>query len=310
MTQMTVIARGSPSASFRIRPKNYGCRTDRRSVVKVRSAASTEGATHARNLLHELLDKTHANPIMIRLAWHDSGSYSKELKDQPWPMAGGATGSIRFKPELGYGCNNGLDVALNLLKPLKEALPDMGWADLIQLASAVSIEHAGGPHIPLRLGRADAQSPEDCTPDGRLPAAAPPFPDRSKDPAAHLRAVFHRMGLDDRDIVVLSGAHTLGRARPERSGFGRASTKYTANGPGAPGGQSWTVQWLKFDNSYFTDIKEQRDADLLVLPTDACLFEDEGFRPYAEKYVGDQDAFFNDYVESHLKLSELGSRFD
>lgn len=23
------------------------------------------------------------------------------------------------------------------------------------------------------------------------------------------------------------------------------------DGPGAPGGQSWTVQWLKFDNSYF-----------------------------------------------------------
>ena len=23
------------------------------------------------------------------------------------------------------------------------------------------------------------------------------------------------------------------------------------NGPGAPGGQSWTVEWLRFDNSYF-----------------------------------------------------------
>jgi hypothetical protein len=23
------------------------------------------------------------------------------------------------------------------------------------------------------------------------------------------------------------------------------------DGPGAPGGQSWTAQWLKFDNSYF-----------------------------------------------------------
>lgn len=27
------------------------------------------------------------------------------------------------------------------------------------------------------------------------------------------------------DIVALSGAHTLGRARPERSGFGKESTK-------------------------------------------------------------------------------------
>lgn len=32
--------------------------------------------------------------------------------------------------------------------------------------------------------------------------------------------VFGRMGLDDKDIVALSGGHTLGRARPDRSGFG------------------------------------------------------------------------------------------
>lgn len=117
------------------------------------------------------------------------------------------------------------------------------------------------------------------------------------------------MGLDDKDIVALSGAHTLGRARPERSGFGKASTKYTANGPGAPGGQSWTAEWLQFDNSYFVDIKEQKDADLLVLPTDAAIFEDDGFKPYAEKYAADQEAFFQDYVESHLKLSELGVKW-
>lgn len=34
----------------------------------------------------------------------------------------------------------------------------------------------------------------------------------------------------------------------------------------------------RFDNSYFKDIKEQIDEELLVLPTDACLFEDEGFK--------------------------------
>lgn len=32
----------------------------------------------------------------------------------------------------------------------------------------------------------------------------------------------------------------------------------------------------------------------------------EPCRPHAEKYAADQDAFFADYVESHLKLSELG----
>jgi hypothetical protein len=32
---------------------------------------------------------------------------------------------------------------------------------------------------------------------------------------------------------------------------GKEETKYTREGPGKPGGQSWTVDWLKFNNSYF-----------------------------------------------------------
>ncbi|EMS46422.1 putative L-ascorbate peroxidase 7, chloroplastic [Triticum urartu] len=129
-------------------------------------------------------------------------------------------------------------------------------------------------------------------------------------PADHLRLVFYRMGLDDKEIVALSGAHTLGRSRPERSGWGKPETKYTKNGPGAPGGQSWTAEWLKFDNSYFKEIKEKRDQDLLVLPTDAALFEDPTFKVYAEKYAADEEAFFKDYAEAHAKLSSLGAKFD
>ena len=33
-------------------------------------------------------------------------------------------------------------------------------------------------------------------------------------------------------------------------------------------------------------------------------------RPYAEKYAESQDAFFDDYVKAHMKLSELGVKWD
>nr|BAA19611.1 thylakoid-bound ascorbate peroxidase [Spinacia oleracea] len=257
---------------------------------------------NAREDIKELLQSKFCHPIMVRLGWHDAGTYNKDIKE--WPQRGGANGSLSFDVELKHGANAGLVNALKLLQPIKDKYSGVTYADLFQLASATAIEEAGGPTIPMKYGRVDATGPEQCPEEGRLPDAGPPSP------AQHLRDVFYRMGLDDKDIVALSGAHTLGRSRPERSGWGKPETKYTKDGPGAPGGQSWTAEWLKFDNSYFKDIKEKRDADLLVLPTDAALFEDPSFKVYAEKYAADQEAFFKDYAEAHAKLSNQGAKFD
>ena len=212
--------------------------------------------------LLELIDSTNANPILIRLAWHDSGTYDAAAENLPWPKRGGANGSIRFFPELGHGANAGLTAAINLLTPIKEKYPDISWADIIQMASATSIEHAGGPKIDMIYGRIDVASAEDCPKEGNLPGAAAPFPDNSETPQQHLRNVFYRMGLNDKEIVALSGAHTVGRAHKNRSGFGKESTKFTEptqivrrdgkSGIGSTvGGSSWTSNWLHFDNSYF-----------------------------------------------------------
>ncbi|XP_062158578.1 probable L-ascorbate peroxidase 6, chloroplastic/mitochondrial isoform X2 [Alnus glutinosa] len=266
------------------------------------AASDPDQLRSAREDIKELLKTKFCHPILIRLGWHDAGTYNKNI--QEWPQRGGANGSLRIEVELKHAANAGLVNALKLLQPLKDKYSGVTYADLFQLASATAIEEAGGPKIPMKYGRVDVTGPAECPEEGRLPAADPPSP------ADHLRDVFYRMGLSDKEIVALSGAHTLGRSRPERSGWGKPETKYTKDGPGAPGGQSWTVQWLKFDNSYFKDIKERRDEDLLVLPTDAVLFEDPSFKVYAEKYAEDQEAFFKDYAEAHAKLSNLGAKFD
>ncbi|KAH7671122.1 Class I peroxidase protein [Dioscorea alata] len=275
------------------------------------SSAATSAATaasdaaqlrSAREDIKELLRSTFCHPILVRLGWHDAGTYDKNIEE--WPQRGGANGSLRFEIELKHAANAGLVNALKLIQPIKDKYSGITYADLFQLASATAIEDAGGPKIPMKYGRVDVSGAEQCPPEGKLPDAGPPSP------GAHLRDVFYRMGLDDKEIVALSGAHTLGRSRPERSGWGKPETKYTKDGPGAPGGQSWTVQWLKFDNSYFKEIKERKDEDLLVLPTDAVLFDDPSFKFYAEKYAEDQETFFKDYAEAHAKLSNLGAKFD
>ncbi|CAF2065453.1 unnamed protein product [Brassica oleracea] len=290
----------SPSLVQRKHPNRGSSNT----VVSPTRAAASDAAQlkSAKEDIKVLLRTKFCHPILVRLGWHDAGTYNKNIEE--WPQRGGANGSLRFEPELKHAANAGLVNALKLIEPVKEKYSNISYADLFQLASATAVEEAGGPEIPMKYGRVDVSAPEQCPEEGRLPDAGPPSP------ADHLREVFYRMGLNDKEIVALSGAHTLGRSRPDRSGWGKPETKYTKAGPGEPGGQSWTVKWLKFDNSYFKDIKEKRDEDLLVLPTDAALFEDTSFKNYAEKYAEDPAAFFKDYAEAHAKLSNLGAKFD
>ncbi|KAH9307893.1 hypothetical protein KI387_035804, partial [Taxus chinensis] len=207
--------------------------------------------------------------------WHDAGTYDAKTK------TGGANGSIRNEEECKHAANSGLKIALDLCEPIKAKHPNITYADLYQLAGVVAVEVTGGPTIDFVPGRKDSLvSPR----EGRLP-------DANKG-SEHLKDVFYRMGLSNKDIVALSGAHTLGRAHPERSGFEGA----------------WTKQPLKFDNSYFIELLQEESEGLLKLPTDKCLVEDPSFRPYVELYAKDEDAFFKDYAEAHKKLSELGFR--
>ncbi|KAJ8766949.1 hypothetical protein K2173_012424 [Erythroxylum novogranatense] len=227
----------------------------------------------ARRDLRALIAQKNCAPIMLRLAWHDAGTYDKTTK------TGGPNGSIRNEEEYSHGSNNGLKIAIDFCEGVKAKHPKVTYADLYQLAGVVAVEVTGGPTIDFVPGRKDSSvSPK----EGRLPDA--------KLDSSHLKDIFYRMGLSDKDIVALSGGHTLGRAHPERSGF---------DGP-------WTTEPLKFDNSYFIELLRGETEGLLKLPTDKALLDDPAFRPYVELYAKDEETFFKDYAVSHKKLSELG----
>ncbi|XP_019092683.1 PREDICTED: L-ascorbate peroxidase 3, peroxisomal-like isoform X1 [Camelina sativa] len=228
----------------------------------------------ARRELRALIANKNCAPIMLRLAWHDAGTYDSKSK------TGGPNGSIRTEEEYNHGANIGLKMAIDLCEDVKAKHPKITYADLYQLAGVVAVEITGGPDISFVPGRKDSNA---CTDEGRLPDANQGF--------KHLKDVFYRMGLSGKDIVALSGAHTLGRAHLERSGF---------DGP-------WTRDPLKFDNSYFVELlKGEQSEGLLKLSTDETLLDVPEFRRYVELYAKDEDAFFRDYAESHKKLSELG----
>ena len=138
---------------------------------------------------------------------------------------------MKYCPESAWGANAGL---ADVRKVVEKVAQDHGLsrADAYTLAGVVAVAHMGGPEVPWAAGRSDAADGSTSPPDGRLPDA-----DKGSlgGTVAHLRAIFYRMGFDDRDIVALSGAHALGRCHEEASGYW---------GP-------WTFAETTFSNEYF-----------------------------------------------------------
>ena len=237
--------------------------------------ADKEKYEELRTAFWELYDTCPTFPIMLRYAWHDAGTYNKKNK------TGGPNGSIRFEPEHNHDANAGLAIARSAINDMKVKFPAISYADLIQIGGYVAVEYAGGPAMPFRFGRQDAEE-ADCTENGRLPDA--------KQGVDHLRFIFNRMGFNDQEITTLSGAHCLGGAHQDRSGFEG----------------KWTADPKKFDNSYFCELLNQSDEELLQLPTDQALLTVDSFKTWVEKFAEDQDMFFRVYSATHVKLSELG----
>jgi len=116
------------------------------------------------------------------------------------------------------------------------------------------------------------------------------------------------MGFNDQEIVALIGAHVLGRAHKNRSGF---------DGP-------WTNSPTTFSNDFFVQLKERKwskkkwngpeqfedeSKELMMLPADLAFLKDQKFRKWVDKYADDEEAFFKDFAQAFSKLMELGVPF-
>ncbi|CAH0475863.1 unnamed protein product [Peronospora belbahrii] len=252
----------------------------------------------------ELFDQDiYMGPTLVRLAWHSSGTFDKR------DGSGGSTGgTIRFEPEIHYGANAGLYLAINALEKVKKNHPEITYADLYVLAGVTMIQEMGGPNIPFRFGRPDAKNGHEPTqtPDDRLPHADKGSKEKT---TQHVRDVFYRMGFNDRDIVALVGAHAIGRCYPTRSGY---------SGP-------WTNAEWTFSNEYFRELIENKwtikkwdgpmqyedpTGKLMMLPSDMALIQDPKFKQYVEMYAKDEELWFQDFTKAFVKLTENGVKFE
>ncbi|EFH50945.1 predicted protein, partial [Arabidopsis lyrata subsp. lyrata] len=82
------------------------------------SAWDPDQLKSAREDIKELLNFKFCHPILVRLGWHDVGTFNKNIT--VCPQRGGAIGSLIFEIELKHAANAGLVNALYLIKDIKE----------------------------------------------------------------------------------------------------------------------------------------------------------------------------------------------
>ena len=182
-------------------------------------------------------DYGHYGPLMIRLTWHQAGTY--RIEDG---RGGGGDGGQRFAPLNSWPDNGNLDKARRLLWPVKQKYGQkVSWADLLVLAGNVALESMGFETFGFAFGREDIWEPEEIFwgpedewlgderysgerelggPFGAVQMGLiyvnPEGPNGNADPAKaaiDIRETFRRMAMNDEETVALiAGGHTFGKA--------------------------------------------------------------------------------------------------
>ena len=70
-----------------------------------------------------LMDRT----VMVGGRWHSAGTFDVATK------TGGPFGTMKHPEELAHAANNGLNIAVRLLEPIKEQFPILSYADFYQV---------------------------------------------------------------------------------------------------------------------------------------------------------------------------------
>jgi catalase-peroxidase len=181
-------------------------------------------------------DYGHYGPLMIRLTWHQAGTY--RIEDG---RGGGGDGGQRFAPLNSWPDNANLDKARRLLWPVKQKYGQkVSWADLLCLAGNVALESMGFQTFGFAFGREDIWEPEEIFwgpedtwlgderysgdrelggPFGAVQMGLiyvnPEGPNGNPDPLAaarDIRETFRRMAMNDEETVALiAGGHTFGK---------------------------------------------------------------------------------------------------
>nr|GLL38575.1 peroxidase 17-like [Ipomoea trifida] len=187
-------------------------------------------------------------------------------------------------------------------------------ADIIIMAARDAVVLSGGPNWEVKLGRIDSLTASQEDADNIMPS---PRAD-----ATTLIDLFSKFNLSVKDLVALSGSHSIGQGRCfsivfrlyNQSGTGRPDPTIEPNfrekldnlcplgGDGNVTGDLDATPQV-FDNQYFKDLVNGRG----FLNSDETLFTNPETRGYVVQYRRNESAFFEAFVEGMIKMGDLQS---
>ncbi|GAV86880.1 peroxidase domain-containing protein [Cephalotus follicularis] len=258
-------------------------------------------------------NETRMAASLLRLHFHDcfvNGCEGSLLLDDTGTFKGEKNALPNQNSVRGY------EVIDNIKAKLEKSCPlTVSCADIVTLAAREAVYLAGGPFWVVPLGRRDGVTANASAANEQLPS---PF-----EPLDNITAKFAAKGLDLKDVVVLSGAHTIGFAqcftfKPRLFNFGGSgkpdpaldsSLLQSLQGACPNQADSNTklapldaVSAYKFDNVYYTNLVNNSG----LLQSDQALTGDNKTASTVLYYSKFPLFFFKDFGLSMVKMANIG----
>lgn len=250
--------------------------------------------------------ETRMGASLLRLFFHDcfvNGCDGSLLLDDTSSF----TGEKRAAPNLNSA--RGFEVVDNIKSAVENVCPGVAsCADILAIAARDSVAILGGPNWNVKLGRRDSRTASQGAANNSIPP-----------PTSNLNALvsrFSALGLSTKDLVALSGSHTIGQARCtnfrarvyNETNIDRsfAQTRQS-NCPRTTGSgdnnlapvdlQSPTA----FDNNYYNNLLNRKG----LLHSDQQLFNGGSTDSIVRTYSNNPNTFVSDFAAAMIKMGDI-----
>ncbi|KAK6282631.1 hypothetical protein POUND7_016456 [Theobroma cacao] len=254
--------------------------------------------------------RLHFHDCFVNVTTYESGCDASVLLDDTEDFQGEKNAFPNRNSARGY------EVIDNIKADVERFCPStVSCVDILTLAAREAVVLSGGPFWPVLLGRRDGTTASQQAANEQLPSPI--------EPMENITAKFTSKGLDLKDVVVLSGAHTIGYAqcftfkrrlfnyrgtgRPDPTLDASALVSLQSMCPNMDSSNSNlapldSASTYRFDNMYYTNLVNNTG----LLESDQALMQDPKTAAMVNSYSTNPYLFGNDFATSMAKLGNIG----